>query len=110
MIEAKNWLIHGRQTDADVMNNWNISFRLREREFKAEQSIEKLLSQWPILKTSIGKILVIYFFLLLLINTHLIFVNRLMLILKTFSPVNPITYFKTDQLFTPDFYLTSKKI
>lgn len=61
MIAAKNWLIHGRQTDDEVMQNWNTSFPLRKREFRNELSIDKLLSDWPILKTSIGKILVKHF-------------------------------------------------
>lgn len=60
MLASKNWLVHGRQTDDDIMRNWHISYGLRKKEFETQMSAETLLVEWPILQSAFGKTLVCF--------------------------------------------------
>lgn len=67
MVEAKNWLVHGRVTEEDVIQRWKCSYQLRKKSFDDKiRPVRELLKEWPILISPVSKILV---------NNHIICEN-----------------------------------
>lgn len=59
MNEAKNWLIHGRNTEEDVLKRWKCSYKLRKQSFDDKiRPVCELLKEWPILTSPLSKLLV----------------------------------------------------
>lgn len=61
--KIKNILFHKRDESEENINGWKITFPLRRSEFLATDkgcNTENVIENWPMLKTSFGKKLVIF--------------------------------------------------